>query len=252
MILTDKPGLISDKNNFFTVPFKRSIQRIPIIEITADNGIKLEFEVDLGSTGGFSGNFIQFKKISKSDINFRYVERYGEISGGALGVKKGVGYIGELNNLKMGELAVNTEVINFLDNVDPRVGNKFFENYIFTMDWENKKILLSPMPDPVIIESLSSFGFSVSYHEDKKYLYISEIYKNSPAYHSKLQVGDIIIELNKKKMRHLELQEYCHWLLHKENELLENANSIYLEIERENKILSISLQKKDLFKKSKH
>ena len=72
-------------------------------------------------------------------------------------------------------------------------------DYIFTMDWENKKILLSPMPDPVIIESLSSFGFSVSYHEDKKYLYISEIYKNSAAYHSKLQGGDIIIELNKKR-----------------------------------------------------
>jgi C-terminal processing protease CtpA/Prc len=108
------------------------------------------------------------------------------------------------------------------------------------------------MTNFTITEGLSSFGFSVSYHEDKKYLYVSEIYKNSPAYNSKLQVGDIIFGLNKKKIHHLELHEYCHWLLHKENELFEKENYIYLEIERENKILNIGLQKKDLFKNSTH
>lgn len=118
MIITDKPGLISDKNKFFTIPFKRNIQRIPIIEIIADNGIKLKFAVDLGSTNGFTGNFNQFQKICKSNIDFRYFERYGEISGGALGIKKGVGYIGKLNNFKIGELSINSEVINFLDNID--------------------------------------------------------------------------------------------------------------------------------------
>ena len=252
MIITDKPGLISDKNKFFTIPFKRNIQRIPIIEIITDNGIKLKFEVDLGSTSGFTGNFNQFQKICKSNIDFRYFERYGEISGGALGIKKGVGYIGKLNNFKIGELSINSEVIYFLDNIDPRVGNKFFENFIFTLDCKNKKILLIPMTDPIITEEVGSFGFSVSYREDKKYLYISEICKNSPAYNSKLQVGDIIVGFNKKNMRHLELPEYCYWLFHKANELFENEKYIYLEIERKNKILNIGLYKKDWLKNSMH
>jgi len=246
MIITDKPELIYDKNKFFTIPFKRNIQRIPIIEIIADNGIKLKFVVDLGSTSGFTGNFNQFQKICKSNINFRYFERYGEISGGALGIKKGVEYTGKLNNLKIGDLSIDSELIDFLDNIDPRVGNKFFENFIFTLDWTNKKILLTPMADPMITEGKGSFGFSVSYQEDRKYLYISAICKNSPAYNAKLQVGDRIVGLNKKNMRHLEFSEYCYWLFHKANELFEKENYIYLEIERKNKILNISLHKKEL------
>lgn len=87
------------------------------------------------------------------------------------------------------------------------------------------------MTDPIITEEVGSFGFSVSYREDKKYLYISEICQNSPAYNSKLQVGDIIIGLNKKNMRHLELSEYCYWHFNKANELFENDNYIYLEFE---------------------
>jgi len=250
MIITDKPGLISDKNKFFIIPFKRNIQRIPIIEIIADNGIKLKFVVDLGSTGGFRGNFNQFQKICKSIIDFRYYERYGEISGGALGIKKGVEYTGKLNNFKIGDLSINSELIDFIDNVDSSVGNKFFENFIFTLDWKNKKILLFPITDPMITEEKGSFGFSVSYREDKKYLYISAICKNSPAYNAKLKVGDIIVGLNKKSMRHLEFSEYCYWLFQKANELFEKENYIYLEIERKNKILNIGLHKKDWLKNS--
>lgn len=245
MIFTDKPELISDENEFFTIPFKRTIQRIPIIEMITDHGNKLKFEVDLGSTGGFTGDFDQFKEICNSDNDFRYFERYGEISGGALGIKEGVGYIGKINHFKMGELSVNTRAINFLENIDPRVGNKFFENFIFTMDWKNKKIVLIPATDSIIPDQLDSFGFSYSYREDKKSLYISEIYENSPAYHSILQIGDIIVGFNKKNMRHLEFSEYCDLIFHKTNELFENQNNIVLEIERENKILHIELYKKE-------
>ena len=145
----------------------------------------------------------------------------------------------------MGELSVNTRAINFLENIDPRVGNKFFENFIFTMDWKNKKIVLIPATDSIIPDQLDSFGFSYSYREDKKSLYISEIYENSPAYHSILQIGDIIVGFNKKNMRHLEFSEYCDLIFHKTNELFENQNNIVLEIERENKILHIELYKKE-------
>jgi hypothetical protein len=252
MIITDKPGLISDKNKYFTIPYKRSIQRLPIIEIIADNRIKLKFVVDLGSTGGFHGNFNQFQKICKSDIDFRYFERYGELSGGALGIKKGVGYTGKLNNLKIGDLSINSELIDFQDNIGPSVGNKFFENFIFMLDWKNKKFLLIPINDPMITEEVASFGFSVSYQEDKKHLYISGICKNSPAYNAKLQVGDRIVGLNKKNMRHLDFSEYCYWLFYKKNELFEKENYIYLEIERKNKIFNIGLHKKDWLKNSMH
>jgi len=252
MIFTDKPGLISDNNKFYTIPFERNIQRIPSIEIISDKGIKLKFEVDLGSTSGFLGDFNQFNKIGESNIDFRYVERYGEISGGGLGVKKGIGYMGKLNNFKLGELFVNSQVISFLDNIDPKVGNKFFEKFIFTLDWKNKKILLNPMTEPIMVEKLDSFGIFVSYQEGKKYLYISEIYENSPAHNSKLQIGDIIVELNEKKMRPLEFSEYCDWIFHRSNELFEKVTHINLVIERNNKILNIDLHKKNWLENSMH
>lgn len=245
MIFSDRPFDRVGEQVVYTIPFKKSIQRIPEVEVVIDGREKLNFSVDLGSARAFSGSLEQLKKLRRLNGNMPLVKKLGEISQGALGVSQGVGYTGKVKNLKIGNLSLKNPTLDFYEDTHPTIGNGFFGNYIFILDWNNKEIRLIPNTQDEPVLCSDSFGFQISYDEQGRYLYVNVIYDPSPAQREGLQVRDKIVEINGRKIGSVTLSEYCRSRFDPAV-FFGRSGEIELKVERNGQVLEFFLKKSPL------
>lgn len=245
MMISDRPFGRAGQQEVYRIPFRKNIQRIPEVEVVIDRKEKLDFTVDLGSTGAFTGSFEQLEKLRQLN-SLPLVKRLGEISQGALGVSHGVGYTGKVENLRIGNLSLEKPSVDFDENTYPKIGNGFFENYIFILDLNNNEIRLIPNTQDGPVFRTDSFGFHTSYDEQGQYLYVNVIYDPSPAQRKGIQVRDKIVEINGRELYPVTLSEYCRYCSDAAA-LFGQSNEIELKVERNGQVLKFHLKKSPLF-----
>ena len=245
IIMTDKKAIINKNNYKYKIPFKKNIQRIPIIEVILKN-MKMKFSVDSGSTGGFTGNYSQWEKLLTGQKGISFIKCSGEVSGGALGNKKGISILCKIGSFSTGNLQMKKIILTFSPNSDPRVGNDFFKDYVLTLDWPNHQLLLNPSPGIEVKDRFFSFGFRFSYDKTKKLLYISSIFENSPASIAGMKIGDKIVKINDQSLSDLELDQYCQYYFNPD-QLFGEKKKCDIQVERNHKQLNFSMKKKNLF-----
>jgi hypothetical protein len=211
IILTDQENRLPRLSPVLILPFKQNIQRIP--EITLEwKDLRLPFEVDLGAAGGFSAPLEYWEKIQLREEAVPCVVGYGQVMGGALGMKTSRSRTSIIRNVQCGEYRSPSLLLSFYPEAFARVGNSFFSGKAVTFDWRKKEIRLTPLV-PEAVPVLDTFGFGFSFNEKERALYVSTLYEKSPAEAAGIKIGDRILRINDAELDSITIDDYCHFFL---------------------------------------
>ncbi|MBK1896302.1 retropepsin-like aspartic protease [Chryseobacterium paridis] len=211
------------------IPFSPEPQKTPIVVAhISDKKVNLTFDT------GFTGRL----KIMESDYDPKkvkqVVETYGSNSVGAFGAGKPVsGFIFKMNELGLGNKTFGNEMI--MTGNSRLIGNDFFKDFTFVMDWQNKKIYMNKIRNNP--PTLESFGFGYRFIDAKPV--VAFVFKEGG---SLLEVGDSILSINDVDLDHLDGASACHYMI---NRVERDYKTIGIKIKRAGKIMDLRLDKKE-------
>ncbi len=225
-----------DVDNFdIHIPFKPKLQKTPTIKTSILDKERL-FTFDSGSGGSISlvddkGDII--KDIPAEDKS----EIYGINSMGIYGESKAITnyYFTLKNDLHLGNGIFNNVI--FSTGKSNLIGNKFLENFIYVLDWKENRILLQQIQD--LPKNISNFGFNYRFINNKAEVVLLFTEVNTP-----LQIGDIILSMNNIDLRNLDDASSCAFFI---NGIAEEADTLAIEVKRQQEILKYTLTKKEIF-----
>ncbi|PIF45573.1 aspartyl protease [Chryseobacterium sp. 52] len=211
------------------IPFSPRPQKTPIVE-TNLQGKKIELTFDTGFSGRIkiTDNAYNAQKALKS------IEVYGTSSVGAYGAgKPAPGYIFRTAALPLGNRSFSNEII--ATGNASLIGNDFFKNFIFILDWSGNKIYMKRIKNEPA--KLESFGFGYRFIDAKPTVAFVFQEENFP-----LKVGDAIISINNVILDNLDKEGACHYFL---NKVESGQNAINVKIRRDGKEMEVKLEKKE-------
>lgn len=241
LILTDQEDRLPRLSHVLILPFKQNIQRIPEITLEWD-GLRLPFKVDLGSTSGFRAPMEYWEKIRGRRKAIPSVAVYGELLGGAMGVKSSQGRTAVLPAVQCGDYQTPALLLAFYPEALASVGNDFFCRFAVTFDWRKNEIHLTPQT-PEAPAELETFGFGFSFKAEERCLYVSYLYEGSPAEEAGVKIGDRILRINDLNLDSVTTDDYCRFFLDP-NLLFGQEKTLSLQVENGGKQETYTLNKK--------
>ncbi len=115
------------------------------------------------------------------------------------------------------------------------IGNSFFENYQFLIDWKNQKVYfkeIANQPEKIIFRA---YGFGYRFLENKTIITLVEKNDKFP-----LKIGDEIISINNTSFKNLNENEVCEKYL---NFNLKDLDTLKVKVKRENEYYIYILNK---------
>lgn len=218
-----------DLNGYETiVPFEAKPQKTPVVKTRIlDKNVELTFDTGFSGRLKISDSYFDPQKVKQ------FVETYGSSTAGAYGAAKpAVGYIFKAE-LPLGNRNFPNELI--ATGSSDLIGNDFFKNFVFVMDWKNDKVYMKPIKDPYA--KLESFGFGYRFVNNKPVVAFVFREENFP-----LKTGDSIISINDVKLDDLNQESACHYFM---NRVEKDARSITVKVNRDGSILDFILDKKE-------
>jgi hypothetical protein len=206
------------------------------VEIDIDGYIS-EFDFDTGngrekmvlkatSIKNFIGNnkhtIIQYG-FSKSALDYRFIA----------------------NNVTIGDLQLNNQNISLQREVKnlQLLGNRFFENYIVTIDWEKHQLFLEPTKD-IISDELIDFELNFKANFETNKIEVATGLKSYIKDH-KISEGAILIKVRESDVSNLSHQEFCNfWNV--EWPKITDAEKLKIVISQKGKTKELILTKKKL------
>ncbi|MFP3590533.1 aspartyl protease family protein [Chryseobacterium sp. SIMBA_038] len=220
------------KDYEMVIPFDAKTQKTPtVLAKILDKKIELTFDT------GFTGRL----KISDSNYNSKKVkqavETYGTNSVGAFGAGKPVpGYIFRTEEMTLGNQTFQNELV--MTGSTSLIGNEFFKDFIFIMDWKNNKIYMKRIKNNP--PKLESFGFGYRFIDAKPVVVF--VFKDSG---SPVQIGDSILSINTIDLDHLNKESACNYMI---NRVEKDYKTIEVKVKRDGKILDFKLDKNEYLK----
>ncbi|KMQ61412.1 hypothetical protein ACM46_15420 [Chryseobacterium angstadtii] len=214
------------------IPFSPRPQKTPIVEVDIQ-GKKMDLTFDTG----FSGRLKIVDKAYDAQKVLKSVDVYGTSSVGAYGAgKPAPGHIFKTAELSLGNQRFFNEIV--ATGNAGLIGNDFFKNFIFILDWSGNKIYMKQIKNEPA--KLESFGFGYRFIDAKPTVAFVFQEENFP-----LKVGDSIISINNVNLENLDKDGACHYFL---NRVESGQNTINIKIRREGKEMEVRLEKKDFLK----
>jgi len=146
-----------------------------------------------------------------------------------------------LKNIKIiNKIGISSFPVSYEENAQNIAGNAFLKYFHIIIDFVRKKVYLKKIHIEIKEDFLKSFGFLTFWNEEKK-LYISAIIENSPAYKSRLKIGDKILSINDLDTLSFSQKDYCKFSLLAKKSLFHNTDSVKLTIKRDTKLIQVAL-----------
>jgi hypothetical protein len=251
IILSDQIGSLENYDKIewvnFTTPKN---QETPIISAVINDSMKVSLFFDTGSSGGirlsstglYKAIIEKFpKKIAKYSFTptVRIRGEKNEIVKSMLFKASSVSLEGKLSK----EVDIN------VDNTQERefsgiVGNKYLENYIVTVDYQNKRVGFIPneMSDH---EAKTTFGFSFTPTENK--LVVTSVFEGSQPEAQGVLVGDEIFSMNGTNISELPAGIFCE-IYRNEYDIFSKADSILsMEIMKNGNLMEYKFNRQNIF-----
>lgn len=130
--------------------------------------------------------------------------------------------------------------ISYEENSPNLAGNGFLNYFHTIIDFKHKRLYLKKREEKVEKFLERSFGFFTFWNEQDG-LYISCIMQDTPAYNSKLKIGDRLFSISEIETLNFTKDDYCRFSLLAQKVVYEKENSLELIVKRESKLLRISL-----------
>lgn len=211
-----KPDQYDVHKGFEAIPMNIRNNRIYIpleIAVTDNLVIKREFQLDLGNGGTVditSATAEEFNLSGSIKDKLHYSNAFGGVGGEIVGNQF------RAKSLKIGNFKIDLPVLDYSEDksgalssaeMGGLLGNKVLEKFKVIFDFANQKLHLKANGNKEIYESTIT-GFSYTDRRDTEDgLFITGIYENTEASQLSLAVGDVITELNGRKVVDLTLDE---------------------------------------------
>ncbi|MHA8049778.1 retropepsin-like aspartic protease [Aquirufa sp. ROCK-SH2] len=197
---------------------------------------KLMFTFDTGFNGSIKiPSNLNHVKLNSTNVNMIITE--GISSTGFYGVGNSEkGYVIK-NNIKFDHVEFKNQFIS--SGKSTLIGNEFLKDYLFLMDWENRKIYFKKHPNQ-IEKTYDSFGFSYLFVDGKAKVVYRITDRDIP-----INLGDEIIKIDDVDFTKIEPSDICQYYL---NKVEKNKASIDITIKRNNQYLSFHLDKQVYYK----
>ncbi len=232
--------------------YSTQFQETPVIPAVINDNIEVNLVFDTGNSGGIN----LFSETLYETITQKYPEQVAKYTFKPTititNTKDTAHYEGA--KFKTSTISVGTDLskdlIVTIDNEPDRgysglIGNKYFENYIVTIDYTNKRIGFMPNKKAEKPDTKSNFGLNYTPFNNK--LYVTRLYHNSEAKQKGICVGDEIVSINGIKMADLPADAFCK--MYRSELILTNSedNLLVLGIEKEGEITEYKLTGFQLF-----
>jgi predicted aspartyl protease len=214
------------------IPFDPKPQKTPVVIAKM-----LDKKMDLTFDTGFSGRM----KISESSYDGnkapKSIKTYGTNSVGAYGAGKPIaGYIFKASEISLGNTSFTNEIASTGNS--NLIGNDFFKNFTFIMDWTNNKVYMKRIKNDA--PKLESFGFGYRFVDSKPVVAFVFEEENFP-----LKVGDSIISINDVELDKLDKDGACHYFT---NRVEKDFSTIEVKVKRDGNVLDFRMSKKEYLK----
>lgn len=226
-----------------------STQESPIIKVIVNDTLELELMFDTGNSGGID--------LFSSKLYHAILEQYPEntvkyISRPSLLIRGEKDEINESLIFHASEISIGNDLtknMNIRVNDSPEreydglIGNKYFENYIITLDYDNRRIGFIKQKERKEINT--TFGFIYRPLKDK--IIVSAIYEGYEPDISGIEPGDEIYSINGIEISELHPDKFCE--IYRKDYSLQNPNDTILKIEilKNDSILTYDFRKNILF-----
>lgn len=205
---------------------------VPLIEFYMDEVYLGDVKLDTG----FNGSFNLAEHTLPENVFF--IEKKTFILG-IFGEEERTQKVAKLPNIRLGEtLELTNTIATFNEKQDlGYIGTQFLAQYLVTIDWGNRAILLGNKRT-MTINPYESFGFFPRLVDGK--LLVGSIYMDAPIYKSGLRLNDEILKLNELDFKENCNTNYCKYI--HENPF-KTVKSIKITIQRDGEIMEFEAMK---------
>lgn len=230
MLVSKDLKLLTNNNDYSTIPFKSNRQKIPFIKSKIKNK-DISLELDTGFSGKIQINKNEFN-VPENIPKDQYLLTKGINSVSTYGpAKETVEYIFRLNKLTLENEEFENQVLE--TGTLNLLGNQFLKNYEFILDWKKNNLYLKIVNQPQT--NYESFGFSYRFVNNKAIIALVFKDKNIP-----LVMNDEILSINGISLENLNSEQSCQYYL---NRIEKELSKITIKIKRGTDIKTFDLEK---------
>jgi len=247
IILTDHVDYLSNFNKIDWVGYKPAMNmETPLIPAVINGDIKVDLFFDTGKSGGVSllssklyKNVIE--KFPDKSAKFIYspsIRIRGEDK------KQRNSALLKTETFKIGK-SISHHLIISLEDIQERefsgsVGNRYFENFIITLDYANKRVGFISNPYTPC-EDLLSYGFTCT--PDGKSIFITSVYLDSEPAKKGILPGDEVISINGVRIADLQEEMFCKMYRDEFNLISEEDSILFMELRKNGEIRKFEFKK---------
>lgn len=198
--------------NSDTIRFIPNLQGTPAFKFSTSNGVQKDMILDTGSPGNLS---MPANGFSKEERNAALLKRFG-LTYGIFGSSLDSTFFIQFPSASIGhKLELNNPVVALETSINKGVmGTTFLQNYLVTIDWQRQYIIFSPTAVPEK-KKVNNYGFSIDWENGK--LLVSRVYKSTLGQEKGLEYKDQILMINQRDLRQATQSDYCDLRLNGKN-----------------------------------
>lgn len=206
--LTNDPDKLLLSGNVIELDLQTGAMGSAKIEVNY-NGIKDKVTFDTGSNGGIATTTKILRRLKANSNNFQHVEAHGDQSGGLYGIREGSTWHGYVNDVSVGGFELDNRIIKFESDAAKTIGNKFFKNFVVTIDWTGSKLFLDQIK-PIEEFPITSYGFEFKPDYSSNGFKIGVVWNNSS--NELPTLGSKVVQVNGENLDNLSKEEFCTYL----------------------------------------
>ncbi len=187
---------IQPDSNSFVMKFMKNIMNgAPMVKCILNGQIEEYGMIDVGMPYGFVMPLSLLEEFDSTQLNL--IESVGAMARWPMS-KDVTTYLARLESLKIGDLElINTPAI-FSDIFSTLIGRDILEQFLFTMNYPQKEVMITPFEDMHFKNNLFSIGINIKREAGKSI--VKGFWKGSPADMSGIQIGDEVLEINSRSI----------------------------------------------------
>jgi len=253
IIITDKEENLSNSGEIQWITYKPiSTQETPIIPAVINDSVKIDLFFDTGMSGGISLSSSElYSAISQQfpEQTAKYTSRPSlQIRGEKDELEESLIYRASsfsFGNNFSEDIRINIDntPVNSEREYTGLIGNRYFEDYIITLDYRNRRVGF--IPKQKLDERNNTFGITFLPNGNK--MIVSSIYKGFKPDETGIQPGDEVYSINDIKISELKQEIFCE-IYRKEYSFSNPADSIlHIEIIKDDSLIEYKFKKQSLF-----
>jgi predicted aspartyl protease len=185
---------IQPDSNSFKLKFMKHIMiGAPMVKCTINGNIEEYGMIDVGMPYGFVMPLSLMEEFDSSRLEL--IESVGEMAKWPMS-KNETSYLARLESLKIGDLELANIPVIFTDIFSTLIGRDILEQFMFTINYPQKEVMITPFEDMHFKNNLFSPGINIKKEAAKSI--VKGFWKGSPADASGIQIGDEVLKLNSR------------------------------------------------------